>query len=344
MRGSTSQLYIGGIIIISYFLEVLCVAQLAYLNLHDVPFIMAISLTMVLQRKSPLWWLLLAATPIFLNTFCYLLGYLPTSSWLWCVPELLILLGMCWLLLKYKASPQSRFMVAIFIASLLHISELYMLNHQPSPVYICSILLGTLMIIFLESRRYRREQALQRRMHTLVVESERDGLTGLLNYRAFNQEIGSLSQSKRIHSIVIGAMDIDHFKHINDTYGHLNGNDVLSEFSETIKTRIHKTFPQHGYIYRFGGEEFTIVVSNHSIDEVKDLMCQMEDYFHEHIITTRDKDHVQISFSCSLTLHRDGEQLDTTLKRADRLLYHVKNNGRGWVISDSGKTAEQFNQ
>lgn len=200
------------------------------------------------------------------------------------------------------------------------------------------------MIIFLESRRYRREQALQKRMHTLVVESERDGLTGLLNYRAFNQEIGSLSQSNRIHSIVIGAMDIDHFKHINDTYGHLNGNDVLSEFSETIKTRIHKTFPQHGYIYRFGGEEFTIVVSNHSIDEVRNLMCQMEDYFHEHIITTRDGDHVQISFSCSLTLHRDAEQLDTTLKRADRLLYHVKNNGRGWVIADSGTNAEQLNK
>lgn len=140
---------------------------------------------------------------------------------------------------------------------------------------------------------------------------------------------------------MIGGLDIDHFKRINDTYGHFVGNEVLNYFSTVFRKEIHEAFPDHGYVYRFGGEEFTIVVSNHSIEEVYALLQSIERQFSERPIVTKEGVKITISFSCSLTNHLNGELLDLTLKRADKMLYSVKNNGRGWIVTDHHSMPEE---
>lgn len=316
----------------SYILLELSLCQLALLNTQDVPFTLVVAITMAFRRKDVAWWWMLGLTPLFIYSTAYLTNQVSASHWWLWLPTSIIMVGICLILVHIQAKDSTRYIIAISAASLVEIIDMLLEGVKIIPSHALALVIGTGVIIVLEMIRLHEEKANQQKMHALVVESERDGLTGLLNYRAFNQEIGSLSKDKNIQTIVIGALDIDHFKHINDTYGHLNGNDVLSDFSTTLKAQIHQAFPHHGYIYRFGGEEFTIVVSNHSIERVNQLMDKMELYFRKHTIRTRDKFKIKISFSCSLTLHHEGESLDTTLKRADRLLYHVKNHGRGWVI------------
>ena len=118
-------------------------------------------------------------------------------------------------------------------------------------------------------------------------------------------------------------------------------NEVLNYFSTVFRKKIHEAFPDHGYVYRFGGEEFTIVVSNHSIEEVYALLQTIEKQFSEQPIVTKEGVKITINFSCSLTNHLNGELLDLTLKRADKMLYSVKNNGRGWIVIDHHSTPEE---
>ena len=204
--------------------------------------------------------------------------------------------------------------------------------------------LGLLLILIFEEQRYKSEVKNNQRIRLLQRESERDDLTGLLNYRALSQEIKSLTKNRDIHNIVIGSLDIDHFKKINDTYGHFVGNEVLNYFSTVLRERIHAAFPGHGYVYRFGGEEFSIVVSNHTIREVYNVLQAIEEELTSQPITTKEGISVSISFSASLTNHLNGEQRNDTLKRADKMLYSVKNSGRGWIVTDHHKAVIKQHQ
>ncbi|MEE6635186.1 GGDEF domain-containing protein [Limosilactobacillus pontis] len=208
------------------------------------------------------------------------------------------------------------------------------INNRFTIANIAAATFGLLLILIFEGQRYKNEIKNQQRINLLRRESERDDLTGLLNYRALSQEIKALTQNRSIHNIVIGGLDIDHFKKINDTYGHFVGNEVLNHFSTVLCNRIHTAFPNHGYVYRFGGEEFSIVVSNHSIKEVYSVLQLIEEEMAGQPITTKEGITVFISFSASLTNHLNGEQLDDTLKWADKMLYSVKNSGRGWIVTD----------
>lgn len=71
-----------------------------------------------------------------------------------------------------------------------------------------------------------------------------------------------LSKEKETTPILMAILDIDHFKKVNDTYGHLNGNVVLSTFSERLRAEVHDAFDPNCAVYRFGGEEFTIVIED----------------------------------------------------------------------------------
>lgn len=329
-----SRSYIDIVIVVTYLLQELCLIQLATITIEDVAFSLVIPITMAFRQKHFIWWPLLAVTPLQVYSYAYLVHDITAAVWSLWVPVALFAVTFCWLLVHSKLTPAVRYTIAILVSSVIHLIETRLLHINMSWIHVLAIMLGSITVIGLELWRFHSEQASDQQMHDLVVESERDELTGLLNYRAFNQEISDLAKNDAIHSIIIGALDIDHFKHINDTFGHLNGNDILSNFSTTIKQEIHQTFPHHGYVYRFGGEEFTVVVSNHSIAEVQQSMNRLEMHFQKHPIITRDGYQVHISFSCSLTIPREGEELTTTLKRADKLLYHVKNHGRGWVMTN----------
>lgn len=323
------------IIVITYLLQELCILQISLMNIHDVAFPLTVPATMVLrQRNRKTWWILLALTPLYTASIQYFAQHIDIAEWsLWIVKTILILL-ILWLLLRQKNLNQNiRYFLAIMGAEIVHLIS-FNDNGHITLLHIITITFGSLFIIFFEEQRFAFEQRNHRRLRRLQVESERDDLTGLLNYRVLTHEIEKLTKEESVHNVVIGALDIDHFKRINDTYGHFDGNIVLSNFSQVLKEKIHKAFPRRGYVYRFGGEEFSIVVTNYSVKEVYNQLQEIENYFNTSPILTSDGSKVTISFSCSLVSHLESETLDQTFKRADSALYDVKNHGRGWIITD----------
>ena len=104
-----------------------------------------------------------------------------------------------------------RYPLAILSLSLVGIISLGIENNF-TVVTVAAATLGLMIILFFESRRYESEIRNEEKIKLLQRESERDDLTGLLNYRALSQGISALTEDRDIHSIVIGGLDIDHFK------------------------------------------------------------------------------------------------------------------------------------
>ncbi|WP_225209587.1 GGDEF domain-containing protein [Limosilactobacillus avistercoris] len=323
------------VITTTYFFQEFCLLQLSILNIKEVAFMQVLSITMVFQNdKNWLWWFLLVLTPPFANMVEVIMGLESWSSWGSWLGESLIFFLLCVVMVNMKKiTLQSRYNLAIIALGLIELVTL-MVEKQFTLVKFLAPTAGLLVILLIEGQLYRSEIRNNQKIKLLRKKSERDDLTGLLNYRALGRKIKSLTENKEIHDIVIGGLDIDHFKNINDTYGHFVGNEVLNYFSTVLREKIHRAFPKHGYVYRFGGEEFSIVVSNHSIDEVYKLLQSIEEFFGDHPIVTKEGIKITLSFSCSLTNNLKGELLDLTLKRADKMLYSVKNDGRGWIITD----------
>ena len=332
---SHRQIILTLIVAVSYFVQEYCLLQISLININEVAFMMVVPFTMLFRNNhDKIWWGLLILTPLFANTVEVLIGIEPLHNWWVWLPESAIFLIICAALTTWQYwSLRVRYIMAISSLGLVELVSLA-INNRFTIANIAAATFGLLLILIFEGQRYKNEIKNQQRINLLRRESERDDLTGLLNYRALSQEIKVLTQNRSIHNIVIGGLDIDHFKKINDTYGHFVGNEVLNHFSTVLRNRIHTAFPNHGYVYRFGGEEFSIVVSNHSIKEVYSVLQLIEEEMAGQPITTKEGITVSISFSASFTNHLNGEQLDDTLKRADKMLYSVKNSGRGWIITD----------
>ena len=326
---------LGAVIIITYFIQEFCLFQLSLFNIGQVVFMQVVSVTMLFRDKVyKIWWALLALTPLFVNVVEYLMGILPLKDWWYWIVESIVFTTICLALTRWcKISKRISYFYAIASLGIVELVSLA-ITRSFSPVSIAAATLGLFVIAMFEDQRFYSEKKNEQKIKLLEKESERDDLTGLLNYRALSQEINRLANNNEIHNIVIGALDIDHFKKINDTYGHFVGNEVLNYFSTVFREQIHSAFPKHGYVYRFGGEEFTIVVSNHSLEEVYQLLQSIEKFFNNKSIVTKEGMKLTISFLCSLTDRLNDELLDTTLKRADKMLYSVKNNGRGWIVTD----------
>lgn len=157
-----------------------------------------------------------------------------------------------------------------------------------------------------------------------------DELTGLMNRRAGLQllnEYQSLLHRHRI-KIWLALVDLDHFKKINDQYGHAAGDQVLKCFADLTR----KSLRTSDAIIRWGGEEFLIVMLDDSdapptigLDRLRASLSQVK------ALGTKGPD--SIHFSAGLTALTSDETLDEALDRADQALYRAKEEGRGRTIT-----------
>ena len=172
-----------------------------------------------------------------------------------------------------------------------------------------------------------RRKALEK---NLIRLAHQDSLTGLMNRRAFlkrlDEEIG---RAQRYHSeLCYMVIDIDHFKHINDTHGHPAGDAVLKSFAATLREVIRSS----DFVGRIGGEEFAVALPNTSLtlgNELaerirKHIAGQRVQYGGEHIAYT-----ISIGVSPYLPDHHGSSEVMHSL--ADSALYDAKNNGRNRV-------------
>ena len=169
---------------------------------------------------------------------------------------------------------------------------------------------------------------------SLLDDNERDTLTGLLNRKTFDMRIAKIltalqdnpprgTAASESIDFCLAALDIDHFKNVNDTFGHIYGDEVLLLFSNIMK----KTFREDDLLFRFGGEEFVVLLAN-------------TDIAHAHIAVERFRAAVEnfsfpqvwkVTVSIGVALISPQEMPRTTIDRADQALYYAKQNGRNQV-------------
>jgi len=152
-----------------------------------------------------------------------------------------------------------------------------------------------------------------------------DVLTGLYNRRKLNELLGAaLTRSRRYDrplSVVI--FDIDHFKRINDTYGHQIGDTVLQTLSRIVASNIRSS----DALARWGGEEFVIVAPESSLAQAADLAEKIRRVVDGHPFP--DVGHITISLG--VTTYTPHDSLDTLMIRVDKALYQAKSGGRNRV-------------
>lgn len=170
----------------------------------------------------------------------------------------------------------------------------------------------------------------------------RDGLTGLYNRREIQKNISDLIFNlKKDESISLALFDIDRFKKVNDTYGHLFGDEAIKAIAELSKRYEREHGCEAG---RYGGEEFVIVMPGKTLAEAEVLMNDFHKDIKDITLTYNDTKEVKINVSMGISecpsLANDAEAL---LSRADNAMYFAKQNGRGQVIVDHenfGKTIQ----
>ncbi|WP_223483725.1 GGDEF domain-containing protein [Pseudomonas sp. A-RE-19] len=153
----------------------------------------------------------------------------------------------------------------------------------------------------------------------------RDPLTDTGNRIAMDQTLQREIEMSRRHSqpLSLLMLDIDHFKHINDTYGHSAGDEVLKAVAASIKNQLRNV----DMVFRFGGEEFLILLSNTSRDaaamigERLRFAAQAQEY-------TADGKAIELTVSLGCSTLLPGESADSLLRRADSALYVAKREGR----------------
>lgn len=165
--------------------------------------------------------------------------------------------------------------------------------------------------------------AFNRYQSKLVLMASTDKLSGLLNREAFDPIINNnMEQCKRKkNSLSLILLDIDHFKNVNDTYGHLTGDKIIQHISQICKLHSRES----DAVCRWGGEEFIIMLPDTPIGGAKKIARRIQN----NLMSSSIEPKVTISFG--ITTYQPNELLDDFLNRADNALYQAKRNGRNRI-------------
>ncbi|NBK99284.1 MAG: GGDEF domain-containing protein [Erysipelotrichia bacterium] len=148
----------------------------------------------------------------------------------------------------------------------------------------------------------------------------KDSFTLLYNKQYLNKKlIESMKRRKENHyPIMIAVLDIDFFKDVNDSYGHIFGDKVLLAIAEEL----HFYKDKNIYCARLGGDEFAIVFENKTYEECNQICLQLQQKLSTLTISDQNKYSIQISYGISSL--KDGDSIDTWLHRADQDMYKMK--------------------
>lgn len=163
--------------------------------------------------------------------------------------------------------------------------------------------------------------------YELLLKSQVDKLTGLFNRQVLEERVkslnGSAGHAERRHNEplrIVVMFDIDHFKSINDNFGHLYGDEVLVIISHMMR----KTFRVDDWLFRYGGEEFLVILNNVELLEAKSVITRFLQEVASHDFPQIGK----VTISAGFTQYDAGRAFAFTLDEADKALYYSKNNGR----------------
>ncbi|KPA22445.1 putative diguanylate cyclase YcdT [Shimia sp. SK013] len=184
---------------------------------------------------------------------------------------------------------------------------------------LCPLIIAPIVAIWTGNMMLRlHETSLQ-----LRAAAERDHLTGIYNRQFLVGQLGSISGAQK--AVVLMA-DIDHFKRINDTYGHIAGDRVITYVAQNLTENCR----DGDAVARFGGEEFAVVMIGASLEHGLSSAERMRQAVADADLVI-DGRHVPVTISVGVAVRHDSQDANDVLHAADTALYEAKENGRNRV-------------
>ncbi|NPA66783.1 MAG: diguanylate cyclase [Epsilonproteobacteria bacterium] len=167
-------------------------------------------------------------------------------------------------------------------------------------------------------------------VRTILNSANRDFLTGIYNRRYFFNHIQEyIDMSKEsFKKLYIAMLDIDHFKKINDTYGHDEGDKAIVAVADILRTNTH----QEDLVARFGGEEFCVAMLAENDEMAYNICERIRQKIESFSFLTKEDEEVSFTISVGLAEHGEDDDINDTINEADLRLYEAKNSGRNKVV------------
>lgn len=165
--------------------------------------------------------------------------------------------------------------------------------------------------------------------------AQKDGLTGINNRIHFNNLFKQMAEeiTENKGCVSVALLDIDKFKNVNDTYGHLAGDEVIKRIATVTEECIEK---YDGFVCRYGGEEFVAVLPNKNLEIAQSIIEEMFEKLCAQVVHYNEYD-ITMSVSVGLTAYPEMcKHTDELLKRADWCMYYAKEHGRHQINVDDG--------
>ncbi|KIP99691.1 MULTISPECIES: GGDEF domain-containing protein [Pseudomonas] len=215
---------------------------------------------------------------------------------------------------------------ALAIYSLLVPGTVFESRYQMLSFLVTALLASVLTFIFAYRTQHQRDQ-----LHAWAT---RDPLTGARNRRVMNDELKIAVSNRRRHDINASVLliDLDHFKQINDRFGHQAGDQVLVDFVALAQRSVR----QEDRLFRFGGEEFLLLLGNTDEQGLLSAAEHLQAQIAQHLSSPSGL----VTVSMGGAVLRAGEQWESWLQRADQQLYQAKGAGRDRIHIDGGAALE----
>lgn len=211
-------------------------------------------------------------------------------------------------------------LVANLLAVVAIIPLAFSLNNKVDSIAMLASLVLSSCLAYVFARQTERQYKL------LEKSALQDPLTELDNRRALNQAMKQCLDDfqRNLIPATLIVFDLDHFKQINDRFGHSVGDELLQKVARLLSLRIRKT----DRAFRFGGEEFVVLARNTLLEDARSFAEQLRLNINLELNTPDGE--LSASFGCAQL--RDNETLDAWFNRADQAVYTAKDQGRNCVV------------
>jgi diguanylate cyclase len=274
---------------------------------------------------------IISAAVIIAGRFFIAVNY---SSYVALFMMLAIAIGSGVIIRYLKAGPWKRWTVLLLYSQLIFSAALYIVVDNYSEVldfalfHVLSTLIGGyLTLYFVDYIRNTSE-----RYYRYKENAQRDALTGLYNVRSFDSHYNRMIQEaiEENETCAICLIDVDHFKQINDTYGHTAGDEVLKQLAELL-SRLTRA---GDILSRNGGEEFSLLLPCCTEHQAKEIAGRVREAVYEHGFLLPDQNKLQLSVSVGVSAFIPGsEERESLFQEADEALYKAKQSGRNIVCT-----------
>lgn len=182
------------------------------------------------------------------------------------------------------------------------------------------------------TKRKEAEEALRASEQRFREQAMRDNLTGLYNRRYLYQSLAELVEHAKVNGLVVSVifMDLDHFKYVVDTYGHLNGSHAIKEVGQTIR----ETIERPAYAVAYAGDEFVVVLPSHGHDQALGKAKEIQNQIRNRVFLRGQGFEVNIRSSFGIaTFPNHAENMTDLLAAADKALFAAKGAGKDRIRS-----------